>query len=604
MGKFDYTLKSVYKDYLYEGDPGIGENIVIIQIIQILALTLCKAATNPYNFWRVVNFVKDIILDVANAFTPFPFVEYAYTAVKRTLGCISMVFAYFSTELIQNTISALIYSVFSVVCGTMSRFIIEPHKVALQIADNLGDFVKDKVKILTESLLTSYEQLEGPSVDIAGFLEEVKEPVKDVVVVGFDYAKDTFGKSKYGKYVPGSLNPFNYISGNDLTTSLLGMSQNQEATKLLIGGVAGAAIGGSASEYVKKTIKEADIEYENEIGEDDIEYGLQIEEEVDEIDENTDKIIEELSEEAKKRKQNIKDVISEESENLRKKIEDVNQSIVEMLFKGANDILSESYDKVKSKASESLNDAYKDVSKNSIKILSKKIAKHVRQDMKMKIEGGSTKTEYLGYDKKYKMDNEAKSKKEKEQEEKERKEEEETETIINKLFTALCSSVLSILKVLKALTLDQLFSIIKEKSINFYNSSFEFFMNSYKSILQEGQKCFQTLASMNIEIIMNKFYGMCNNITDFIYYLKLSTNVLDCADEMLNIVFTDKKFTIGPSTIATNYTYNKYQKAKNYILGPRIDDTPYEDEQLLKLKESAAKIGERIKEKEKLKQIK
>jgi hypothetical protein len=601
-GKFDYRdpVKSLYKDYLYEGEPCVVENVIIIQIIQILALTMCKAATNPFNFWKIVNFVKDIILDVANAFTPIPFIDIVYNTVKKTLGCVSMIFAYFSTDLIKNSISAIVFSVFSVVCGTMSQFIIEPRKVALQIADNLGEVVKNKVKLLTDSIMNSYEKLEGPSVDIGVFLDDIKSPVKDVVSVGFEHVKETFEQSKYGKYVPGSLNPFNYISSNDLTTSLLGMSENQQTNKLLIAGVAGVAIGSSASEYVKNTIKDAEIDYE----EDDTE--LNIEDEIDIIDENTDKIIEKISEEAKKRKQDIGEVFNKESESIQNEIEYMNHSIIEMLFKGANDIITESVSKVKSKAGESLNDAYNDISKNSVKILSKKIARQVKQDMKNKIEG-TKKTEYLGYDKRYKMDEEEQQKKKQEDEEKERKEDEKTETIIYKLISALLSTVGSLLNMLRALTVDQLLLIIKEKSINYYNTSYEFLMSSFKSIVQEGKSCVQTLASLNLEIIKSKFYKICNNITDFVYYFKITINVLDCADEMLNIVFTDKQFTIGPTFALKQYAkskvYSGYRKTKAYVFGKRKPkvEVEFKDDKLLKMKEEASNITKKLKEKEKLK---
>jgi hypothetical protein len=574
---------NIYKDYLYQGDNIIqAETVMFIQIIQILAITLCKALTNPYNFWKTVKYVTNIILDICNDWTPIPFIGIIYNMLKKTLGSICMVLGYFSNDIINGVFTAIVYSQFTFICGISSKMLSNPKEAIKELSLSFSNQMQEATEKLTNNIIKYAEEIDiNENIDL--FLEKIKTPTKNLVHIGVDNVKNMFDKS-VGKYVPTSMNPFNYISNESVSNLLIGISEDKENIKKMITG----SVGISAGKYISDSIKQVDLEIEEN---DVIEFQ-------NNIDDVTDKIIENIEKESKKEGKTPLDIYGENYNEINNKIEELNESLVNNFLKKTTDLLTETAKEIKSKTTSTLEKSFEKLSKKSTEILTKKITKEIRKDIKLQL-SDIKKQEYIGYIKErtFQDKEETKESKEKQQEE-ETKSDETTSKVIKELL----SIILYILKFVKEITFDQLVKFIKNYSVNYLNKSYDYLVSSYNNFIKSSQVCIESLASFNIKIITNKLYTICNSLNDVFYYFTMTYKVLDCADEVCDILFTSKKFSFSATNITINLIknnvlyYTTYFPNK-YIIQPYIKYKEMNSEEQLNIedKKMLEDLRERIK---------
>jgi len=570
---------NIYNDYLYKGDNIIQtETILLIRLIQVLAITFCKTLTNKYITWNCIKLITKKIINVFNTFTPLPYSEIAYGILRKTVNCICTTFAYSSSHFINSYFESIVYSQFTFICGTLVKMMADPRTVIQNLAVDFGDSFLNLIIELNDTILTKIKTINlSIQTNVNKFFDSIKDQTYKVIDAGFDKIKEVLStkfKKNFG-YLPSQLNPLNLIA--DMSVSEMLLASKNVDSKLITNTISNIAITGgsiSAGKIISENLKgltEESVDIELEIEDSD-----EIENEIDNI---TDEIVDEVNKKSKKTGKKKVDIL-ENNEDIINKVEKLVGDFAKNKIKETNDILTNVYNEVKKRKGKEVEESFQKVADLSIEILSKKITKEINRDVKEKLTGKDEKVEYIGYDKKRKREEGEEGESEKEEGTKEEKESESDRAtrmlILNLLIWAKKSLIY-----IKEATVDELLIMIKNQSLKIVNYSYEQTINYLRNKISNATNmlntCKTTLATMNINLIMNKLYSICNSVNDVFNYFMMSLNMLDYADEICSDILESSKMeSFGATTTINNFIFGK---VKYYYQRRRVLPSLKEKEQ-------------------------
>ena len=503
------SFVNIYDEYLSEKDNYINwETSSIILIIQILGIVLCKASLNQYNSMKIIQYITDTILDLCNRLTPIPFVNIFYGTVKKILGSIYITLGYYGKYILKNSFRVFVYSIFSYACGMSVKFIHDPRTTAVELGVKFGQNFLKSLDVLLKYIEDNMEKLKEYSIEeLDKFYSSLKQPIYNLLDNGFEVIKSKLKKGFEEKFpiLPSRVNPFNLLNDYKGGEIVFGTKLNLIASGEVVTETAKKAIGISAGIGVVNTIEDLFID-ENEI---------------------EDEVFEEIND-------FVKDVKKKDDNT----IEDFSEKIASMIISETTSIITEVKDKLKDN---DVKTKINNLSQKSIENLSRKIFDEIHKGTDdVKLIGSSSKSKEEYYDNKYK---------------KEKEKEKETFNLIKDILKVIAE----ILNSIKDITVGQLVKIIKIKSRNLLQQTYDT-LNSYMvGIKDYAGSCVITLSNITLGTIMNKINYICDNIMNFKDYLMDVYFAFDYMDELIHNIY-DVGFSVGSTkfmiNVGTNFAKN------------------------------------------------
>ena len=195
-------INTLYANYItdtkdYTDNSMFGETVKMSMMIQFIALLLCKTIINPYQFYKVVQFVSDIIIEVAEKFISF--LVLFKNVIKKVTGTAYIGLGYFSDRVSSISFRFYVNYIMTFVCKTITNIlysgnfsITEIEKIYDVATDNILNSTTTQFNHSAQVLIQTIKdnKIINATENLNVLMENIKEPLRNLITQGFQDAKD------------------------------------------------------------------------------------------------------------------------------------------------------------------------------------------------------------------------------------------------------------------------------------------------------------------------------------------------------------------------------------------------------------------------------